>query len=84
MHGLGNSFRKTQLKKSKNSKNKTNCRTNKKSKKHILVPMPFSYSTQKMSDKFHAAKPLDFSLKFLFRRDQDHYSNLNSKKYFKT
>ena len=29
--------------------------------------------------KFHAAKPLDFSLHFLFRRDQNHYSNLTSK-----
>ena len=29
--------------------------------------------------KFHAAKPLVFSLHFLFRRDQNHYSNLTSK-----
>ena len=28
---------------------------------------------------FHAAKPLAFSLHFLFRRDQNHYTNLNSK-----
>ena len=28
--------------------------------------------------KFHAAKPLAFSLHFLFRRDQNHYSNLTS------
>ena len=28
--------------------------------------------------KFHAAKPLDFSLHFLFRRDQNHNSNLTS------
>ena len=28
---------------------------------------------------FHAAKPLDFSLHFLFRRDQNHLSNLTSK-----
>ena len=27
----------------------------------------------------HAAKPLAFSLHFLFRRDQNHYSNLTSK-----
>ena len=27
----------------------------------------------------HAAKPLAFSLQFLFRRDQNHYSNLTSK-----
>ena len=29
--------------------------------------------------KFHAAKPRAFSLHFLFRRDQNHYSNLTSK-----
>ena len=29
--------------------------------------------------KFHAPKPLAFSLHFLFRRDQNHYSNLTSK-----
>ena len=28
--------------------------------------------------KFHAAKPLAFSLPFLFRRDQNHYSKLTS------
>ena len=30
-------------------------------------------------EKFHAAKPLAFSLHLLFRRDQNHYSNLTSK-----
>ena len=29
--------------------------------------------------KFHAAKPLAFSLHFQFRRDQNHYSNWTSK-----
>ena len=29
--------------------------------------------------KIHAAKPLAFSLYFLFRRDQNHYSDLTSK-----
>ena len=29
--------------------------------------------------EFHAAKPLALSLHFLFRRDQNHYSNLTSK-----
>ena len=28
--------------------------------------------------KIHAAKPIAFSLHFLFRRDQNHYSNLTS------
>ena len=31
------------------------------------------------SKKIHAANPLAFLLHFLFRRDQNHYSNLNSK-----
>ena len=31
------------------------------------------------ANKIHAAKPLAFSLNFLFRRDQNHYSNLTSK-----
>ena len=29
--------------------------------------------------RYHAAKPLDFSLHFLFQRDQNNYSNLTSK-----
>ena len=29
--------------------------------------------------KIHAAKPLAFSVHFLFRRDQNHYSNLTSR-----
>ena len=32
----------------------------------------------KFRAKNHAAKPLAFSLHFLFRRDQNHYSNLTS------
>ena len=31
------------------------------------------------AEKIHAAKPLAFSLHFLFRRDQNHYSKLTSK-----
>ena len=31
------------------------------------------------AEKFHATKPLNFSLHFLFRRDQNHYSNLTLK-----
>ena len=45
-----------------------------------LVQTPFSHSTLKLErKKIHAAKPLAFSLHFLFRRDQNHYSNLTSK-----
>ena len=39
----------------------------------------FSLYFKFRSKKFHAAKPLAFSLHFLFRRDQNHYSNLTSK-----
>ena len=46
----------------------------------IFVQTPFSHSTLKFrAKKFHAAKPLAFSLHFLFRRDQNHYSNLTLK-----
>ena len=48
----------------------------------IFVQTPFSHSTLKLERKkftIHAAKPLAFSLYFLFRRDQNHYSNLASK-----
>ena len=45
----------------------------------IFVQIPFSLSTLKLEQKkIHAAKPLAFSLHFLFRRDQNHYSNLTS------
>ena len=48
--------------------------------KRIFVQTPYSHSTLKLErKKFHAAKPLAFSLHFLFRRDQNHYSNLTSK-----
>ena len=39
----------------------------------------FSLSFTIRAKKFHTAKPLAFSLHFLFRRDQNHYSNLTSK-----
>ena len=45
----------------------------------IFVQTPFSHSTLNLEQKNHAAKPLAFSLHFLFRRDQNHYSNLTSK-----
>ena len=48
-------------------------------RKRIFVQTPFSHSTVKLEQKNHAAKPLAFSLHFLFRRDQNHYSNLTSK-----
>ena len=39
----------------------------------------FSLYFKIRAKKIHAAKPLAFSLHFLFRRDQNHYSNLTSK-----
>ena len=39
----------------------------------------FSLYFKFRAKKFHAAKALAFSLPFLFRRDQNHYSNLTSK-----
>ena len=39
----------------------------------------FSLYLNIRAKKIHAAKPLAFSLHFLFRRDQNHYSNLTSK-----
>ena len=39
----------------------------------------FSLYFKIRAKKIHAAKPHAFSLHFLFRRDQNHYSNLTSK-----
>ena len=39
----------------------------------------FSLYFKNRAEKIHAAKPPTFSLHFLFRRDQHHYSNLTSK-----
>ena len=48
-------------------------------RKRIFVQTPFSHYLKFRAKKFHTAKPLAFSLHFLFRRDQNHYSNLTSK-----
>ena len=46
----------------------------------IFVQTPFSHSTLKLErKKILVAKPLAFSLHFLFRRHQNHHSNLTSK-----
>ena len=39
----------------------------------------FSLCFKIEAKKFYAAKPLAYSLHFLFRRDLNHYSNLTSK-----
>ena len=41
-------------------------------RRQFFVQIAFSHSTLKLQD----AKPQAFSLHFLFRRDQNHYSNL--------
>ena len=49
-------------------------------KRRIFVQTRFSHSILNFErKKIHAPKPLAFSLHFLFRRDQNHYSNLTSK-----
>ena len=46
----------------------------------IFVQTQFSHSTLQLErQKIHDAKTLAFSLHFLFRRDQNHHSNLTSK-----
>ena len=48
-------------------------------RKQIFVQTPFHHSTLKLEQKIYATKPLAFSLRLLFGRDQTHYSNLTSK-----
>ena len=56
------------------------CEQKTTSEKAIFCSNPvFSLYFKFRAKKFHAAKPLAFSLHFLFRRDQNHYSNLTSK-----
>ena len=50
-------------------------------RKQIFVQTPFSHSTLKLErKKIHTAKPLAFSLHFLFRRDQNHCSTTQTTK----
>ena len=83
-NGLGKPFRKkSDLKNRKNSKNQREiaaCEQKITSEKanfcsNTVFPLYFTIRVK----KFHAAKPLAFSIHFLFRRDQNHYSNLTSK-----
>ena len=84
MSELGKPFLKNKIQKiEKTETPKWNCRMWTKkplASQRIFVQTPFSHSTLKLErKKFHVAKPLAFSLHFLFRRDQNHYSNLTSK-----
>ena len=84
MNGLEKPFRKkSDLKNRKNSKNQSEiaaCEQKTTSEKaNFCSNTVFSLYFKFGAKKFHAAKPLAFSLHFLFRRDQNHYSNLTSK-----
>ena len=84
MNGLGKQFRKNPIQKlEKTVKTKMKLpHVYKKplARKRIFVPNSvFSLYFKIRAKKIHAAKPLAFSLHFLFRRDQNHYSNLTSK-----
>ena len=86
MNGLGKPFWKQKIlskKLKKTVKIKVKLpHVNKKpqARKRIFVETPFSHSILNLErKKIRAAKPLAFLLQFLFRRDQNHYSNLTSK-----
>ena len=79
-----NHLEKNQIQKSKkNSKNQSEiaaCEQKTTTEKpNFCSNTVFSLYFKIRAKKFHAAKPLAFSLHFLFRRDQNHYSNLTSK-----
>ena len=67
----------------KNSKNQTEiaaCEQKTTSEKaKFCSKTVFSLYFKIRAKKYHAAIPLAFSLHFLFRRDQNHYSNLTSR-----
>ena len=84
MNGLGKPFRKkSDPKTRKNSKNQSEiaaCEQKTTTEKpNFCSNTIFSLYFKIRAKKIHAAKPLVFSLHFLFRRDQNHYSNLTSK-----
>ena len=84
MNGLEKPFRKkSDPKNRKNSKNQSEIAA---CEQETTTEKPnFSSNTicalyfKIRAEKIHAAKPLAFPLHFLFRRDQNHYSNLTSK-----
>ena len=85
MTGLGKPFRKKSDPKNrkKNSKNQIEiaaCDQKTISEKaNFCSNAVFSLYFKIRAKKNHSAKPLAFSFHFLFRRDQNHYSNLTSK-----
>ena len=84
MNGLEKSFRKKSYPKNrKTSKNQSEIAACEQKmttdKANFCSNTIFSLYFEIRAKKIHAAKPLAFSLHFLFRRDQNHYSNLTSK-----
>ena len=84
MNGLGKLFRKkSDPKNRKHCKNQSEiaaCEQKTTSEKaNFCSNTVFSLYFKIRVKTIHAAKPLAFSLHFLFRRDQNHYSNLTSK-----
>ena len=84
VNGLGKPFRKkSDPKNRKNSKNQSEiaaCEQKTTTEKpNFCSNTIFALYFKIRAKKIHAAKPLAFSLHFLFRRDQNHYSNLTSK-----
>ena len=75
--------KKIRSKKSKNSKNQSEiaaCEQKTTTEKpNFCSNTIFSLYFKIRAKKIHAAKPLAFSLHFLFRRDQNHHSNFTSK-----
>ena len=84
MNGLEKPFRKKfdpkNRKKSKNQSEIAACEQKTTTDKaNFCSNTVFSLFFKIRAKKFYAAKPLAFSLHFLFRRDQNHNSNLTSK-----
>ena len=84
MNGLWKPFRKKNpIQKSKTVKIKVKlphvCKKTTSNKKNFCSNTVFSLYFKIRAKKFPAAETLAFSLDFLFRRDQNHYSNLKKK-----
>ena len=80
---IGKTISKIRSKKNrKNCKNQSEiaaCEKTISEKANFCSNTVFSLYFKFRAKKFHAATPLAFSPHFLFRRDQNHYSNLTSK-----
>ena len=83
VNGLGKPIRKKfDIKNRKNSKNQSEiaaCEQKTTTEKPNFCSNTIFALFKIRAKKIHAAKPLAFALHFLFRRDQNHYSNLTSK-----